>query len=252
MSKKALILLQIIIFVISLSAIGKTYKFKRRPSWKEEFNNKGYPDSLKWRIDKDVNTSGRGTYYIKSVDNVQVYDGSLHLTITKDDSVIHSGRIQSKNIEVKYGRLDIRAKCPVASGVWPALYLRGTERSPYFGEIDILENWGANEKSFQMNYHVWGTFNSKKNNHKMHPKRADCNISEWHVYSFINLPGSSEIQVDGKTVYCITKDAEQLWPFDKASDIIFALAYEGKKGDDVVLPQTLLVDWVRYYKVKNL
>ncbi len=227
---------------------AQNYKFSKKPVWQDEFNYKGYPDANKWHIDTANNPSGRGTYYRKSSSNLWVSDGTLRLKITKDGDSIHSARIQSKNVSVGYGRLDIRAKCPVVQGVWPALYLRGTERNPYFGEMDILEYWsGYKSQYFQSNYHVWGTFAGKKGNHVMHPKKIACDVSKYHVYSYINFPDSSEIQVDGNTVFSITRKDEPSWPFYKASDIIFALAYLGKETDDVNLPQRLTIDWVRYY-----
>jgi beta-glucanase (GH16 family) len=245
----------LLIFCFQTFAIylfAQKYEFSTQPTWSDEFNYRGFPDPTKWRIDIDKNPKGRGTHYVKSKRNVWVANGKLCLTITKDDEIIHSGRIQSTNIAVEYGRLDIRAKCPVTNGVWPALYLRGTNRHPYFGEIDILEYWGKyNSNYLQTNYHVWGTFGGKKRNHIMHPKKIACDVSKYHVYSYINLPDSSLVQIDGKTVYTITKKDEPSWPFHEASDIIFALAYIGNSQDDVKLPQTLKVDWVRYYRLKN-
>lgn len=55
------------------------------------------------------------------------------------------------------------------------------------------------------------------------------------------------IQVDGKTVFTISKKDEPSWPFNKASDIILALAYQGTVENDTTLPQRLTIDWVRYY-----
>lgn len=248
MNKITICFILTMLLFIEVQGFGQRYTFSKKPSWQDEFNYIGYPNDEKWHIDIDKNTSGRGTYYRKSSRNIWVSNGTLRLKITHDGDTIHSGRIQSKNVAVGYGRLDIRAKCPVTQGVWPALYLRGTERNPYFGEMDILEYWGSYKSQyFQSNYHVWGTFAGKKGNHVMHPKKLACDISKYHVYSYINLPDSSMIQVDGKTVFTISKKDEPSWPFNKASDIILALAYQGTVENDTTLPQRLTIDWVRYY-----
>lgn len=226
--------------------------FETKPCWGDEFNYTGLPDASKWRIDVAQNPKKRKTFYIADARNVYVRDGNLRLKIRKSAGKFTSGRIQSKNIQVSLGRLDIRVKCPVTNGVWPALYLRGVERKPYFGEMDIMEYWGIyNAMFFQSNMHVWGNFSGKFHNHVMHPKKIRCDMTKYHVYSFLNFKDSIVILLDEKPVYLLNKKDEPLWPFDRASDIILALAYIGETDDDDKLPQTMYIDWVRYYRLKG-
>ncbi|MGB1451152.1 MAG: glycoside hydrolase family 16 protein, partial [Marinirhabdus sp.] len=79
--------------------------------------------------------------------NVEVANGNLTITATKQGGVYQSGRITTKNkVEFTYGTIEIRAKLPKGNGLWPALWMLGSNIGtlgwPACGEIDIMEYVG--------------------------------------------------------------------------------------------------------------
>src|SRR5699024_655011 len=85
--------------------------------------------------------------------NTTVEDGHLIITAKKEafeGMDYTSSRLVTKGKqEFKYGRIDIRAKLPQGQGIWPALWMLGSNFStvgwPASGEIDIMEMIGGGD-----------------------------------------------------------------------------------------------------------
>ena len=72
--------------------------------------------------------------------NHRLEDGKLIITARKEDSLYTSARISTRGkMEFQYGRLEARAKLPTGMGVWPAIWLLGSNIGevgwPRCGEI---------------------------------------------------------------------------------------------------------------------
>lgn len=89
-------------------------------------------------------------YYTEG-ENAELEDGNLVITARKEESSDQYGsydytstRMITKNkINMKYGRVEIRAKLPEGQGLWPAFWMLGSDIDenpwPASGEIDIME-----------------------------------------------------------------------------------------------------------------
>jgi beta-glucanase (GH16 family) len=55
----------------------------------------------------------------------------------------------------QYGYFEMRAKLPAGSGVWPAFWLIGTDRTAGTAEIDVMEYYGRFPDSFRTTEHFW-------------------------------------------------------------------------------------------------
>lgn len=235
--------------------------FENNPSWSDEFNYKGYPDSTKWVITQ-LKQPDHDAYYVKKKRNCYVKGGCLNLTLRKTPNgkyKYESGRVYTrKGIGFRYGKLVIRAKCSTVHGAWEALWLRPVDgiKAPCKGEIDLMEYFGGwSGKQFQINFHLWGEFNNKKNNHAQYPKFPPIDISKWHIYTMERFPNHIRCFVDGHLYYDIKKGDIPAWPFNDM-DYMLTLAFgygykEAKVRDDNKLPQTLKIDYVRFYKLKQ-
>src|ERR1700712_5341620 len=119
-------------FVFSIAA---TAQFKKLV-WSDEFNYSGLPDSTKWGY--ETGNSGWGNnelefYTSKRINNAHVNKGLLTINVIKESyqgAAYTSARLLSKS-SCKYGRLEIRAKLPAGRGVWPAIWMIGTD--PAYG-----------------------------------------------------------------------------------------------------------------------
>jgi len=132
---------------------------KKHLVWSEEFNYSGVPDPQKWSYDLGDACNlpcgcGWGNhesqFYTDRLENARVENGCLVIearhekTGTRDYS---SARLVTKNKgDWKYGRIEVRAKLPSGTGIWPAIWMLPTDVThggwPRSGEIDIMENVG--------------------------------------------------------------------------------------------------------------
>ena len=125
--------------------------------WNDEFDGE-YLDDTKWRIG---NSPENGSHKYNTAttedgklenENVFLKNGALQLkatpleepeTVGNKTYMCTSGMIETKTkASWRYGRFDIRAKLPVATGMWPAIWMMPDQETygwPKDGEIDIME-----------------------------------------------------------------------------------------------------------------
>jgi hypothetical protein len=82
--------------------------------------------------------------YTKDPANIQVANGVVTITALNNVGNYTSARIKTQgNVNVQYGRIDVRARLPRGQGIWPAIWMLGENITavnwPACGEIDITE-----------------------------------------------------------------------------------------------------------------
>ena len=229
------------------------------PLWTEEFNQGTNALKNQWNQVEGWNYSNK-----KYADySVREKSSKLYLTLKKVYDISKKPSINlclNKNYGLKYGKIVVRAKCPTTKGIWPAIWLRPTRglKRTVSGEVDLME-WISCFKrdQFQANFHLWGDFNDKKNNHTQYPKKNtfSCDVSKWHVYSAEWDATKLIVRVDDKAVGTWYAKDYPVWPFDYTYELVLDVAYGGwgaSCGYDMSkLPQTMQVDWVKYYQLKK-
>ena len=232
--------------------------------WQDEFNGSSL-DLTSWGF--DIGGSGWGNnelqYYTNNrPENVYLTGGKLVIEAKKESyqgREYTSTRLLTKGKrEFTFGRIDIRAKLPVAKGLWPALWMLGKKIDqtswPACGEIDIMEligkdprkvygtmHWGANtagHQSFGTNYTLpSGTYADK-----------------FHVFSLVWELDKIEIFMDDIS-YCKfdkSKVGAAAYPFNEPFFLIFNVAvggdWPGSPDASTVFPQQMIVDYVRVFK----
>ena len=251
-----------ILFVLFLFGCSTSSIYVRKATWKDEFRSKGSPNSRMWS--RSVTKPGVQLSAYRDDDrNAYVKDGLLHLRVYKsDDSEVpyKAGRVvASKKFHFKKGKLVVRAKAPTTPGLWPAIWLNGPKtKGGYFAELDLMEHIHAMGGScYEAVYHLWGDFRGKEGNHVSYGHNVAVNVGEWHKYVLEVLDDIIRMSVDGKEVYVIRKgDCGEEWPENQEYSLRLAMAYGGygakKDGiDDSALPAEMLVDYVRFYKLKE-
>ena len=197
-------------------------------------------------------------------ENTTVTDGKLIITAKPDQEKegfwSASRIITDGKVDFKFGRIDIRAKMPKTKGLWPALWLLGTNRKkegwPYCGEIDIMEEVG------HIPYRIRGTlfYKAKKGwtaskGEKYELKYNDFS-DDFHVFSIDWDEKGIKYLVDNQQYnyikYTELKIDPNDNPFLKPFYLIINLAVGGNLPGDPdhssVFPQTLEVDYVRYFQ----
>lgn len=256
-------ILLIMFFLMSLSSFDAQAQDKvnveATPLWIEEFNQETTSLKSRWYQVEGWNYSNKKYAEYSSREK----RGKLYLTLKR---VVDISKVPSINLclntqyGLRYGKIEVRAKCPSAKGIWPAIWLRPTRgvQRTVSGEVDIME-WISCFKrdQYQANFHLWGNFSGKQNNHTLYPKlnTFPCNISKWHVYSAEWDASKLIVRVDDKVVGTWYAKDYPAWPFDYTYELVLDIAYGGWGAscgyDTKKLPQTMQVDWVKYYQLKK-
>ena len=231
--------------------------------WQDEFNGKELSTG-----DWNYETGGSGwgnnelEYYTAADKNAYLQNGNLVIEAKKEDMGNRnytSARITTAGKhEFQYGRIDIRAKLPVQTGMWPALWMLGNDIGangwPLCGEIDIMELIGKNPKQVVGSFH-WknedateGTLNNRYN-------LSQGDFSQgFHVYSLVWESDQYQILVDNN-VYVTAKPSDikaTYNPFNHPFFLLFNVAvggdWPGSPDSTTQFPQKMLVDYVRVYQ----
>lgn len=229
----------------------------------DEFDIEGAPNDSIWGYDIGMGTNGWGNnelqYYTDLSSNVEVKDGMLKITAIKEayeGAAYTSARLLTKGkFDQKYGRFEARIKLPWGQGMWPAFWLLGADFDtagwPYCGEIDIMENRGAEPTTVSGTVHGPG-YSAGNSVGKEFSLTSDRFDTGFHVFGIEWGEDYINYYVDDVLYNQITpEDVSGEWVFDQPFFIILNLAvggnYGGPPNDATVFPQEMLVDYVRVY-----
>lgn len=253
-----------LVFILSVIISIEVYsQFTRKPTWRDEFKKNGIVDKSIWTPSKTQPSERQLSGYCDSDSNIYVKDGCLHLRLFKSLDTIKpykAGRIiANKEYRFNKGKIVIRAKAPLSKGVWPAIWFSGPNTTNgYHIELDLMEHiYAMGDSSYTAVYHIWGDFRRKEKNHVSYGQKVPINVGEWHVYTLEITDDRIVMKVDGVIYYDIQKGMfGDEWPTDQEFSLRLAMAYGGygakKYGiDDSALPAEMLVDYVRFYKIKD-
>lgn len=241
--------------------------------WREEFDYSGLPDPVKWQY--DVGGSGWGNnelqYYTASrQQNARVENGNLVIEALREpgfgQNQYTSARLLSKASgggSLTYGRVEVRAKVPAARGTWPAIWMLpdnwtyGNGGWPDNGEIDIMEHVGYDANVVHFSTHC-NRYYFRNNNQKTARLPVPTATSDFHIYAMEWTPETITGYIDGQQYFTNRNEhgGWPVWPFDKAFHLVLNVAVGGDWGgaqgvDAGAFPQRMLVDYVRYYRLKE-
>ena len=134
---------------------------ERKLVWSDEFNYQGLPDPAKWGYETGFVRNHESQYYTKErKENARVENGHLVIECRKEQftpanhvpvNYTAASLITQNKASWQYGRIEVRAKLPHGKGVWPAIWMLGTNITqvgwPRCGEIDIMEFIGKEPKN---------------------------------------------------------------------------------------------------------
>lgn len=198
--------------------------------------------------------------------NAYVKNGILTITAIKepfDNNNYTSARLVSKNKkDFLYGRFEIKAKLPSGVGTWPAIWMLGSQAIygenywPANGELDIMEHVGYDQHVIHANIHC-EAFNHLKGTNKGDQVKLKDSDSQFHIYSMDWTPDYISFAIDGVSYFEFKKEQNyswEEWPFDQKFHLLLNIAvggnWGGQKGvDDTIFPQSMSVDYVRYYEL---
>ena len=238
--------------------------------WSDDFNGAGPVDATKWGYD----TGGGGwgnqelETYTTSTDNVLQNGGNLVIQAQKSGSSYTSGRVLTKGKQsFQYGRIDVRAKLPQGVGMWPAIWMLGSDIDqnnwPKCGEIDIMEMRGQAPTEMLTTMHYADNSGSHQQSGVEHIKLPDGSslANDFHLYSVVRSKDQIRFYLDGQLYYTFTSGTvgSNPYPFNNNFFVVLNVAVGGNFlsnpssatiNSSTTFPQQMLVDYVRYYQYK--
>lgn len=246
----------------------KGWTFDSIPSWSDEFSTDGLPDASKWGY--DLGGSGWGNnelqYYTNSINNAAVINGKLNITAKKEPMGgrnYTSARLVSRTKgDFLYGRIEVNAKLPAGVGTWPAIWMLPTDWAygdwPKSGEIDIMEHVGYDSTRVHFSVHT-EAYNHSIGTQKTTNLIIPTALNAFHKYRVDWTPYAVRGYYDDQLVFMFVNEGKGAakWPFDKRFHVLLNLAIGGNWGgaqgvNDNIFPVALVIDYIRYYKMKDL
>jgi beta-glucanase (GH16 family) len=233
--------------------------------WADEFNYSGLPDSTKWSYDTGGHGWGNNElqfYTAARMENARVENGHLIIEAKMeiyDSSNYTSARLISKGKgDWKYGRIEVKAKLPHGTGIWPAIWMLPTKWVyggwPKSGEIDIMEFVGYMPDS------LFGTVHTAAYNHSIGTQKGGSILkktlsNQFHIYSIEWSPEKINFLIDDELYFVFENDksGSDAWPFDEEFHLLLNIAVGGNWGgkmgiDENIFPQKMFIDYVRVYQ----
>ena len=244
-------------------------------TWSDEFNGSSI-DTNHWTFDAGNGNNGWGNnelqFYTDRPQNVYISNGLLHIVAQRES--YHGCRYTSAKMRTrghfsqKYGRFEFRARLPHGKGFWPAFWLMPQDPAygPWAasGEIDVMENKGANPSEVLGTIHFGGT--APRNTHSQGPAYVfptGDSVTNFHLYAVEWTSDAIRWYVDNHLY-----ETQTTWwsasgpdgavvnhpypaPFNQPFFVIMNLAvggnFDGNPDDATVFPGEMQVDYIRVY-----
>ncbi|MDR2840064.1 MAG: family 16 glycosylhydrolase [Paludibacter sp.] len=168
--------------------------------------------------------------------------------------------------EFQYGRFEVKAKIPTASGSWPAIWTLGNSMQwPSCGEIDIMEYYPIKGIPHILANVAWGTdraSNAKWNSQTVPFSKFTAKDPDWadkfHIWRMDWTEEAIRLYLDDELLNeTLLKDTQNgslgnfVNPFNQPHYILLNLAIGGQNGgtpDDAAFPLKYEIDYVRVYQ----
>ena len=262
--------------LLVISSVAQAAQWKL--VWSDEFDYSGLPDKPKWGYENGFVRNNELQFYTKErLENARVQDGLLIIEGRKEryQNPFYDPAGSSRNrrssipfaeytaasviTESKasflYGRIEVRAKLPQGRGVWPAIWMLGTNRStlgwPRCGEVDIMEFVGKEPDRVHATVHF-----TKEGDHasKGGQLTTQAPYQDFHLYAVEWYPDRMDFYFDQQKYFTFNLDDAGTGPdnpFRKPQYLLLNLALGGSWGgtmDHSALPQQFQIDYVRFYQ----
>ncbi len=231
-------------------------------TWEEDFSGTSL-NRNHWSFETGTGNNGWGNnelqYYRE--ENTSLQEG--HLVITAKKESVGSSQYTSSRLvtmgkkNFRYGRIDVRAALPRGQGLWPAIWMLGTNFSsvgwPASGEIDIMEMVGGNGRENTVHGTVHWQNQGQHAEFGGSKTRATGTYSdEFHVYSVIWTENQIRWLVNDEVYHTIDTSPAELDEFRKPFFFILNLAvggnWPGSPSTSTSFPQHFIVDYIRVFQ----
>lgn len=241
--------------------------------WSDEFNSSGGVDTNKWYA-QTLLPNGTGWYnnevqhYTNLRSNAYISNGSLNIVARRQNhsqqgvtKAFTSARLNSK-FAFRYGRVECRARLPMAEGTWPAIWMLGRNIQepgaywqqqgfastawPACGEVDIMEHWGHNPEIVHSSVHTPSSSGATVNTAT---RRVAGAGTQYQLYSLDWSPNQLTFAINGLTLYTYQPNPRNInnWPFDAPQYLLMNVAMLNG-ASSLFVADSLQIDYIRVYQ----
>ncbi len=229
--------------------------------WQDEFSGNELSNDWQHEIGTGSNGWGNNELQYYRQENTRVENDYLIIEARKENfggRNYTSSRIVTMGKQAfQYGRIDIRAKLPEGQGIWPALWMLGSNFStagwPDCGEIDIMEMIGGQDRENTVHGTVhWDNNGQYANFGDSYSLAQGTFNDEFHVFSIIWDSQSIRWFVNDVQYNQIDITPATLSEFKQQFFFIFNIAvggnWPGSPNSTTSFPQQIYVDYVRVFQ----
>lgn len=277
-----------LLLIASLACHLSTNAQEYQLVWSDEFDGNGVLDENKWTYEEGFVRNHEDQWYQK--ENAYRQNGMLVIECDKLDTLrlnpwydensdawnrrrkhirYTSACVTTKDrFSFTYGRMEVKARIPVAYGAWPAIWTLGNQREwPSCGEIDVMEYYRIDNVSHVLANVAWGNdkrwdavWNSVKTPYQHFLDKDSFWHSSFHVWRLDWDKDAIRIYLDdellNETPVKSTVNGsigDHVSPFNFPQYILLNLALGGDNGgriDDNAFPMRYEIDYVRVWQRK--
>lgn len=232
-------------------------------AWSDEFNSASI-NTNNWNFETGGTGWGNNELenYTSRTQNAFQSSGNLVIEARQESyngNNYTSARMTTQNKQqFQYGRIDIRAKLPVGKGIWPALWMLGTNIPqvgwPTCGETDIMELIGKYPQEIFGTLHYANSIGANASVGSNYSISSGDFSQQFHVFSLVWKQDSISLLVDNNIYFSGSAQniSGNVWPFNSTSFFIFNVAvggdWPGSPDESTVFPEHLFVDYVRVFQ----
>ncbi len=232
--------------------------------WADEFDSTAINDK-NWVFETGTGNGGWGNNELQYYrdDNTTLVNG--HLVITAKAQKFGNNNFTSSRLKTqgkksfKFGRVDVRAALPKGQGLWPAIWMLGTNITsvgwPACGEIDIMELTGDQPNRVLSTVHFGPSPDQRQLRSKyFFLENGKSFFDEFHVFSMIWKENLIEMYIDDQLYHTITPATlgNIPYPFNKNFFFILNVAVggnlPGSPDNSTPFPQSMIVDYIRVFQ----
>lgn len=234
-------------------------------AWSDEFNGNSL-DLTSWNFDKGdgcPNICGWGNneleFYTEN-ENLYFQEGKMIIEARMEPrggKNYTSTRLNSQGKRTfRFGRIDIRAKVPRGRGIWPALWMLGSNITtvgwPRCGEMDIMELLGQEPNKVYSTVHFGPGPGSIQISRSLTASKPFSD--DFHLYSLVWQSDRLRFLVDNQLVSEVNRSdlGSNNYPFNEPFYFVMNVAvggnWPGSPDATTRFPQWMMVDYVRVFQ----
>ncbi|MEL7148041.1 MAG: family 16 glycosylhydrolase [Bacteroidota bacterium] len=234
--------------------------------WNDEFNGAALDQNF-WNYEIGGNGWGNQELQYYRQENTALTGGNLVITAKRESfggNSFTSSRLTTQDkFSFRYGRADIRAQLPEGQGIWPALWMLGSDFNtvgwPACGEIDIMEMIGGQGRENTVHGTIhWQDPDGNPAGGLFHALTGNSFVNDtpfsdgFHLFSLEWDEREIKWYVDG-TLYSTQEITDpDKSEFHTSFFLIFNVAigglWPGNPDGTTSFPQKMMVDYVRVYE----